>query len=319
MDSLSSLKIGLLGFGTVSSGFYERLEAVEENIYRQTGFRPIITKIFVREGALSRLPEKIQLLAVTDPEAILNDPDIQVVVEAINGEEPAATYLQTALLRGKHVITANKAALANHWERLSQAAETGGARLFCEASVCAGIPLIQTIKTLAGSDKIHRIEGILNGTSNYILSAMANTQSDYSQALKEAQTLGYAEANPAADVDGWDAANKLSILCGLAFDQPIDPNDILKTSLRHLESAEKGLKVISEAQWVNGRLETAVALKQLAPEHPLYLVDGVDNGIVIHTEGIGQIRLYGPGAGANPTGTAMISDLFQLTAILNQR
>lgn len=316
---MSSLKIGLFGFGTVSSGFYERLEAVQDSISRQSGFRPVVTKILVREGEISRLPEQIQLLAVTDPEAILKDPDIQVVVEAINGEEPAATYLQTALLQGKHVITANKAALANHWVRLHQAAEIGGARLFCEASVCAGIPLIQTIKTLAGSDNIQSIEGILNGTSNYILSAMADTQADYSQALKEAQDLGYAEADPAADVDGWDAANKLSILCGLAFDQPICPKEIAKTSLRGLDSAEKGLKLIAGAKLINGHLETAVELKQLSKEHPLYSVEGVDNGIVIYTEGIGQIRLYGPGAGAHPTGTAMISDLFQLTTILSQQ
>lgn len=309
---MAILEIGLLGFGTVSSGFYHRLEAVKEKIYQRTGFQPVVSKILMREGRGSDLPEAIQKLLVYDINDILEDSKIQVVVEAINGEEPAATYLHEALIRGKHVITANKAALAGKWEALHTAALQGDCFLYYEASVCAGIPLIQTIETISHSDQIISIEGIVNGTSNYILTEMAQRGLSYEQALIQATALGYAEADPSADVDGLDAANKLSILCGLGFDSFVAPIDISKETIRGLEQAELGLKLIASATRVNNGVKANVALKTLSETHPLYAVNGVDNGVVIVTQGIGEIKLIGPGAGSLPTGTAMVSDLFRL-------
>jgi homoserine dehydrogenase len=316
---MALLKIGLLGFGTVSSGFYRRLQVVQEKIAKQTGLEPVVEKILIRSGEESRIPVGSEAKIVYEANAILEDPSIQVVVEAINGDEPAASFICKALSEGKHVITANKAAIANHWELIHEAARKSGAKLYYEASVCAGIPLIQVIETLSLSDKILSVEGIVNGTSNYILSAMASEKIDYELALEQAKVLGYAESDPTADVDGWDAANKLSILCGLSFGQIIAPSDIPKDSLRSLKSVEKGLKLVASASFDLSeiQLEAAVSLKQLSPEHPLYQVDGVDNGVVIVTEGIGQIKLFGPGAGSDPTGTAMVSDLVQLATAIS--
>lgn len=304
-------KIGLLGFGTVSSGFYKGLDQVREKIEKEMGKRVKVEKVLVRSSEIPQLPLAVQALAVTEFESLLEDEGIEIIVEAINGAEPAATYICRALERGKHVITANKAALAGNWERIHAAAKQGKARIFYEASVCAGIPLIQVIETLRTSDEILSIEGIINGTSNYILSAMSGQGMAYEEALGQAQTLGYAESDPSADVDGWDAANKISILSGLAFHRPLDPKEIYRDSLRGLNQVEKGTKLIAKV----GRFKdeaARVSLETLPASHPLYSVEGVDNGVVIETRGIGTLKLFGPGAGSEPTGTAMVSDLVHL-------
>lgn len=309
---MSIIKIGLLGFGTVSAGFYNRLEAVRANLCQQTGLEARVEKVLVRREEAEKLAQLLEGRLVYDFNDILNDPEIHVVVEAISGAEPAGSYIEAALLAGKHVITANKAAVASRWNQLHEAAESGGAELYYEASVCAGIPLIQVLKTISQSDRIVGLEAIVNGTSNYILTAMAESHAAYEEALSEAQRLGYAEADPTADVDGWDAANKLSILCGLAFGEHLSPQELSRDSLRGLDSAKQGFKLIASAKREGGRLRADVSLVQLSPEHPLYSVNGVDNGVVLTTEGIGQLQLFGPGAGGFPTGTAMVSDLYQL-------
>lgn len=309
---MSKISIGLLGFGTVSGGFYHQLEKVSHQIENQFGIKPVVEKILVKRGDASQYEAGIQKLLVHEPEDLLFDSEIDIIVEAINGEEPAASYIEIALKNGKHVITANKAAVANHWQALKEASKLGGGKLFCEASVCGGIPVVETLKTLKLSDEVIGIEGIVNGTTNYILTLMGSEGIDYQEALARAKALGYSEQNPSADVDGEDAANKLAILCDICFDEVVKPRDIKKESIKSLTKAEEGLKVIASAHWHNGLLQTAVSLRQLPQNHPLYGVSGVENGLVIQTKGIGQIRLYGPGAGGGPTGTAMISDLVQL-------
>lgn len=309
---MGCITIGLLGFGNVSGGFYRQLETVSHQIEKQFDLKPLVKKILIKRGDASHYGHDIQKRLVYDYEELLSDPEIQIIVEAINGVEPAAGYLERALRNGKHVITANKAAVASKWISLKEASAAGGGKLFCEASVCGGIPLIETLKTLKLSDEVLGIEGIVNGTTNYILSLMANEGIGYDEALGRAQRLGYSEQNPSADVDGLDAANKLSILCDICFDQHIQPENIQRESIRSLKSAAEGLKVIASASVENDRIKTSVALKQLDPSHPLYSVSGVENGVVVKTKAIGQLRLYGPGAGSSPTGTAMISDLIQL-------
>lgn len=309
---MGCITIGLLGFGNVSGGFYRQLETVSHQIEKQFGLKPFVKKILIKRGDASHYGHEIQQRLVYDSEELLSDPEIQIIVEAINGAEPAASYLEKALRNGKHVITANKAAVASKWLSLKAASEAGGGKLFCEASVCGGIPLIETLKTLKLSDEVIGIEGIVNGTTNYILSLMASENIGYEEALASAQALGYSEQNPSADVDGLDAANKLSILCDICFDQHISPEKIEKQSIKSLKAAAHGLKVIASATMENNQIKTSVALKQLDPSHPLYSVTGVENGIVVKTKAIGQLRLYGPGAGSSPTGTAMISDLIQL-------
>lgn len=309
---MKSIKIGLLGFGTVSGGFYRQLEIASLQIEKQFGVKPRVEKILIKRGDASHYGHDIQKRLVYDFEDILQDPDIQVIVEAINGAEPAATFIEQALIKGKHVITANKAAVASKWKELQSASTTGGGKLYFEASVCGGIPIVETLKTLKLSDEVLSVEGIVNGTTNYILSLMASSGMSYEAALDQAKDLGYSEQNPSADVDGLDAANKLAILCGLCFDHPILPEHIEKESIRNLISAKNGLKVIASASFENQQIKTSVALKQLEQDHPLFSVNGVENGIVIKTKAIGQLRLYGPGAGSSPTGTSMISDLVSL-------
>ncbi len=309
--NMETVKVGLLGYGTVSSGFYNRLKCVKEKVAKETGKQVIVAKVLVKERELNSLPPEIQKIALTDFKALVEDEEIQVIVEAINGAEPAATFICSALAKGKHVISANKAALACHWDKIHEAAHLGKANIFYEASVCAGIPLIQVIETLKHSDKIISIEGIVNGTSNYILSAMSKEGLSYDDALNQAQVLGYAESDPSADVDGWDAANKISILSGLAFHRPLNPQEICKDSLRGLKSVEMGTKLIATVSCLEEE-PAVVSLKVLDVNHPLYSIDGVDNGVVIVTEGIGTLKLCGPGAGSEATGTAMVSDLFHL-------
>lgn len=309
---MKTLNIGLLGYGTVSAGFYNQLEQVAGQIEAKTGYQPVISRILVKKGEGLSLPEAIRSKLTDSPEHVIQDTSIQVIVEAINGDEPAASFLEQALLQGKHVITANKAAVARHWHRLQAAATAGNSRLYLEASVCAGIPVLQVIETISQSDKIVAIEGILNGTSNYILTAMSERGIEYEEALQEAQALGYAESEPSADVDGIDAANKLSILCGLAFHQPVHPDGIEKETIREVK-AVPGLKLVASARREGPQLHTEVKLKALPDTHPLYQIKGVENGVVITTEGLGCLRFYGAGAGAEPTGTAMVSDLYRLT------
>lgn len=315
---MKTLAIGLLGYGTVSAGFYRQLEKASTQIEAKTGLRPIIKSILVKKGEGQSLPSSVRSKITDVPDEVLNDPEIQVIVEAINGDEPAASFLEQSLRQGKHVITANKAAVARHWHRLQEAAQEGRSRLYLEASVCAGIPLLQVIETISQSDRITALEGIVNGTSNYILTAMKAQDICYQEALDQAQALGYAESDPTADVDGWDAANKLSILCGLAFHEHVHPDRIKKDSIREAVAAP-GLKLIASAATEGASLRTEVKLATLDKTHPLYGVEGVENGVVITTEGLGTLKFYGAGAGAEPTGTAMVSDLYRLAEQLRNQ
>lgn len=311
------IKIALLGYGTVGKGFIDALEAARTQLTSRYNTKLELKTILVNHKEKHLALEAKGYHLTTDFKDILNDTEIQVIVEAISGANPAAIYLTSALARGKHVISANKAALATGWHVLHRAAAHSGARLYYEASVAAGIPIIETLKDISLADEILSVAGIVNGTTNYILTEMAESGMSYESALMRAQALGYAEADPSADVDGVDAANKLSILCGLCFSRHIPPEAIKKSSIRQLPYAMRGLKLLAVAEKTASGLTASVELKQLSVDHPLHNVSGVENAIIVKTKGLGEIKLFGPGAGGSATGTAMVKDLSILLQHLN--
>lgn len=306
--------VGLLGFGTVNRGFYEGLERFNDRLAGSND-QVVVKKILVKDlNRLAEKPPSVRRLCVSRFEEILDDDEIEVVVEAINGAEPAGNYIYSALAKGKHVITANKAALAQNWLKLHEACKGTGAKLYYEASVCGGIPVIETLKTLTKVDEVLSIEGIVNGTTNYILSEMAASSISYAEALKSAQFQGYAEADPSADVDGIDAANKLAILCGICFNAADHPENLPRESIREKRSVSKGEKAIAFAYRSDGNNDVNAGVKviKLTEDHPLYSVDGVENALIIKLRNLGTLFFKGPGAGSKPTGTAMLMDLAQL-------
>lgn len=309
---MKRIQIGLLGYGTVGKGFHQALKAASKSLNQHFDIELTVSKVLVNHS--HKMPDLTHEGAVvtTDYKAILNDSEIAIIVEAINGAHPAAIYLTAALAKGKHVVTANKAALASAWHVLHRASAKSGAKLYYEASVAAGIPIIETLKHISLADEILAISGIVNGTTNYILSEMSQRGESYESALMRAQALGYAEADPSADVDGWDSVNKLSILCGLCFGNHISPERIARDGIRQLPYAMAGMKLIAEAKRGPAGLEVGVKLRQLTPEHPLYHVAGVENALLIQTKGLGNLKLYGQGAGAEATGTAMLKDVVEL-------
>lgn len=311
------IKLALLGYGTVGKGFIDALEAAKDQLFKRYSTKLELKTILVNHKDKHSALEDMGYNLTTEFKDILNDIEIEVIVEAISGANPAAIYLTSALARGKHVISANKAALATGWHVLHRAAAQSGARLYYEASVAAGIPIIETLKDISLADEILSVTGIVNGTTNYILSEMAEKGISYESALMKAQALGYAEADPSADVDGVDAANKLAILCGICFSRHIPPEAIKKSSIRQLPYAMRGLKLVAVAEKTASGLTASVELKQLSSEHPLHHVSGVENAIIVKTKGLGEIKLFGPGAGGSATGTAMVKDLAILLQHIN--
>lgn len=297
--------VALLGYGTVNQKVHELLE----NQFVEVKY------ILVKElKNLDQRPEKSRKLLTSSFEDILNDDEVQLVFEAISGENPARTYIAELLRKGKSVITANKAAVAKGWETLEEIAKKNKSKLFFEASVGGGIPFVETLKVMKETQEIVKIEGILNGTTNYIMSQMAYENRPYEEALALAQSLGFAEQDPSADVDGIDAANKLCILTAVCFNRYISPDQIKKSSIRGLQSVEAGEKIVSTSSLnACGELKLMEVRKvKYSESHPLYHVKGEENALVITTKNAGQYLWQGPGAGGFPTAHAMILDYIRL-------
>ena len=316
--------IGLLGLGTVGAGVASILSSPD-------GRHPLIADLQIAKVAVRDLnrPRPIELdpsLLTTDPQAVVDDPNVQVVVEVMGGIEPARTLIMRAIAAGKSVVTANKAVIARHGEEISAAAAAAGVYVLIEAAVGGGIPIIEPLKQSLGGNRIQRVTGIINGTTNYILTRMAQEGADYNAVLKDAQDLGYAEADPAADVDGLDAADKIAILSGLAFGGPIDRSAISTAGISALQSRDVdyatqldyGVKLLAVAERVDSpdtstaNSSTSVPLAvsvqpTLVPtDHPLAGVNGVNNAILVEGDPIGRVMFYGPGAGAGPTASAVV-------------
>ena len=322
--------IGLLGLGTVGAGVAAILNTPE-------GRHPLIGDLQIAKVAVRDLqrPRPVELdpsLLTTDPQEVVDDPNVQVVVEVMGGIEPARTLIMRAIAAGKSVVTANKAVIARHGEEIAAAAAAAGVYVLIEAAVGGGIPIIEPLKQSLGGNRIQRVSGIINGTTNYILTRMAQEGADYHAVLKDAQDLGYAEADPAADVDGLDAADKIAILSGLAFGGPIDRSGISTAGISKLQSRDVdyatqldyGVKLLAVAERVDQAgdnsstsLPLAVSVQPtLVPsDHPLAGVNGVNNAILVEGDPIGRVMFYGPGAGAGPTASAVVADILNIAGI----
>jgi len=317
-DSLRTINLGIAGFGTVGGGLVTIISQNGETLAARSGCRFVIKTIVVRNPARSRsveLPSETRLsTALSD---IISDPDIDIAVELMGGIEPAYTFIRQALEAGKHVVTANKALLAKHGIELLQIATKKGVRLMYEASVAGGIPIVQTLKESLAGNKVKSIEGILNGTSNFILSEMTSNGRDFDSALAEAQRLGYAEADPTFDIDGLDTAHKLCLLIRLAWgvDYPVDRMRV--SGIRGLNkmdidfAREFGfrIKLLGHACMSENGLEAGVYPVLVRHTYLLARVGGAFNAIRLDSDALGPLFLHGLGAGALPTGSAVISDI----------
>lgn len=310
---MRQINVALLGFGTVNRGLYNVIENRKAALY-QMGYEIVVKTILVRDVKRAESYLNGATVLVTDSVAtILNDERIELVFEGLSGANPAARYIQNLLEKGKFVISANKAAIAENYDELVATAYQNRKRLYFEAAVCAGTPVVHTLEKLAKIDEIRGIEGILNGTTNYILSKMAIEGLSYDTVLAEAKALGYAEADESADVDGFDAANKLALLSNLAFGVTVSPDDIVKESIRHIKTVHKGTKVLSTANRMpSGEVVYGVKVVEISETHPFYAVPSSQNVLKVTCKTLGDIILIGPGAGGLETGTAMYLDFTRL-------
>ncbi|AOV06213.1 homoserine dehydrogenase [Sporosarcina ureilytica] len=315
---MPTIKAAILGFGTVGEGIYRILNEKKREIEQQTGFTIEIATILVRDTDKKRISTP-GVQVTDDIRKVFGQPQLDIIFEAIVGEEPAYTYLSEAIAKGYDVITANKTMFAAHGPALIKQAVEKGVHIGFEATTAGGVPIIQTVKNLLTGDRVHRIQGILNGTSNFILTKMRKEGLSFKAALQEAQNLGYAEADPTDDISGKDAFRKLMILSQLAFGkQPewktIDIQGIDKIKLEDVLEAN-GLRYRHIADIKideNGNLSGTVEPVLIGPDHPFYGIDGVDNAIIVETEYLGALTLVGPGAGMYPTGSAMVNDFIQI-------
>jgi homoserine dehydrogenase len=316
---METVKVVLLGFGTVGSGVYDSiLHSHQEKLEMVIGKKVEVVGILVKTEKERHINKNV--LVTTKIDEILSLPQIDYVFEAIVGTEPAYSYIRCFLDRGCHVISANKELLAHRGEELSEYALARGRFLTYEAAVAGGIPLLRTIIQLLQVNGILVLEGILNGTSNYILSKMRNEKLSFEECLQEAQQLGYAEANPESDISGRDAFYKQMILSNLIYhEQPewekVERIGIEQVALEDLSLGEAHglrLKLLASLKRGKEELEATVKPTFVSSDHPLYNVEGVDNGIVIHTDLVGTLMLQGPGAGSKATASAMIEDLVQI-------
>ncbi|MEW6324289.1 MAG: homoserine dehydrogenase [Nitrospirota bacterium] len=316
----TEIRVGLIGLGTVGGGVVRLLRDNGELIRRQVG-APLRLVLAAdadpAKGAALGLPRE---LVTARAEELLADPSIDIVVELIGGYDPAERFLLEAMRRGKCVVTANKALLATAGERLFEAANRHGVELAFEASVGGGIPIIRALKEGLAANRIDAIYGIINGTSNYILTKMTESGTDFAEALAQAQRAGYAEADPIFDVEGVDSAHKLAILATLAFGAPIDLKEIFIEGIRGLDptdiayAGELGyrVKLLAIAKMAGGALELRVHPTMVPAGELIAGVNGVDNAIFVVGNAVGEALFYGKGAGQLPAASAVVSDLIEI-------
>ena len=311
-----TIKIGLLGSGTVGSGVVEVLKKNVDEISEKAGTAIEIKKILVRD--LKKKRPQLEGMELTDDiNEILKDEDIDIIVELMGGLHPAREYMLRAMKAGKHVVTANKDVVAQFGKDMFDAAKENRVEFLFEASVGGGIPIITPLKESLTANRITEVMGIVNGTTNYMLTQMTNCGNDYETALREAQELGYAEANPAADVEGFDAARKVAILASLAFSTRVTLDDVSVEGITHITpqdieyAKELGyvIKLLDIANDSEKGVDVRVHPAFLKKDHPLASVNDVFNAIFIKGNAIGEAMFYGQGAGSLPTASAVVADI----------
>ncbi|PLT33997.1 homoserine dehydrogenase [Bacillus sp. V5-8f] len=314
---MKAISIGLLGLGTVGSGVVKIIESHQDKLMHQIGCPVSIKKILVKNVSKARQVPVNESLLTERPEDIVEDPEIDVVIEVMGGIKETRGLLLKALQNKKHIVTANKDLMALYGPELLSAAMENGCDLFYEASVAGGIPILRGLVDGLASDRITKMMGIVNGTTNFILTKMSKNGSAYDDVLKQAQDLGYAEADPTSDVSGMDAARKMAILATLGFSMTIDLDDvkvqgiteISKDDLEYSKKLGYTMKLIGIASLDGERVEVSVQPTLLPETHPLASVNDEYNAVYVYGEAVGETMFYGPGAGSLPTATAVVSDL----------
>ncbi len=308
------INIAVLGYGTVGSGVVEVLNVNGDSISKRCGHEINVKYILdLRDFPGDPVQEKI----VHDYNIIVNDPEVGIIVEVMGGVEPAYTFVKEAILKGKSVCTSNKELVAKYGAKLLELSKQKNVNFLFEASVGGGIPIIRPLNQSLTADEIEEITGILNGTTNYILTKMSNEGSDFSTVLKEAQSKGYAERNPEADIEGYDACRKIAILSSLAFGMQVDFEDIYtegitkitETDIKYAKAMGASIKLLGTSRKERDHVYAMVAPMLIKPSHPLYSVNGVFNGIFVRGNVIGDVMFYGSGAGKLPTASAVVADV----------
>lgn len=308
------MKIAVLGYGTIGSGVVEVLNINAGKIARRSG-ETVEVKYVLDLREFSGDP--VQDILVHDYSVIAEDDEIGVIVETMGGTKPAYDFVKTALLSGKSVCTSNKELVAAHGAELIQIAKEKNVNFFFEASVGGGIPIIRPINQCITADEIQEINGILNGTTNFILTKMAEDGADFGDVLKEAQELGYAEKDPTADVEGYDACRKIAILTSLAYGKQVDYEDIYTEGItkitaadfKYAEKMNAAIKIFGTSKKIGDHVYAMVAPQVVGHDHPLYSVNGVFNAISVTGNMLGDVMFYGAGAGKLPTASAVVADV----------
>ena len=314
---MKKIGVALLGLGVVGGGTYEILTTKRDYILQNDGVDIEVKAVLERNLDRVRQLDIDDSLVAKDIDEIVSNPDIQIVAEFFGGVEPARSFLIKALENGKSVVTANKEMLAKSWQDLEKAGRKGGAGVYFEASCVGGVPIIRTLTEAMQGNRMTSLKGIVNGTTNYILSRMSDEGVDYNTCLKTAQELGYAEANPSADVDGFDSMYKNSILSSLAYKKRVPIDKIYREGISAVDVLDLELgrelgytmKLLAISKNDGKMTEARVHPAFLPAEHPLSSVKGSFNAVFINGDNVDDVMLYGRGAGSLPTGSAIVSDI----------
>jgi len=324
-EGIKLLRLGILGLGTVGSGVVKILEKNAENIKNKVGTEVKIKKILVNNLEKERDIEINRDLLTNKVEDIIDNPEIDIVVELIGGEQPAYDYIIRSIENGKSIVTANKLVIAKYGKRIFRKADENNVQVCYEGSVAGGLPIIRPLQNSLAANRIEKIYGILNGTTNYILTDMSKNQKDFDESLKNAQKLGFAEADPSSDIDGHDAAYKITILSSLAFERFVDVRDVYVEGIREIKSAD--LEIAHEMGYVikllaiakNGLdgVDIRVHPAFVPEDHPISMINGTYNCVYLHGDAVGQVMSTARGAGQMPTGSAVTADIIQVAKDIN--
>jgi len=315
-----TIRIGMLGCGTVGSAVVRMLAEHGDGIAMRAAVRLAVTRVAVRDADRGRDVPLPRDVFTTDPSSIVADPDIDVVLELIGGTEPAKELILASFASGKPVVTANKEVLSAGGKELFDAADAAQRDLRFEAAVAGGIPLIAPLKESLAGDRVRRMLGIVNGTTNYVLTQMSEHGWTFEDALAEAQRFGYAEADPTADIDGFDAAAKCAILASIAFNTRVVADDVYREGIARItpqdiaDAARLGyvVELLAIAELEDGEVSARVHPAMIPAAHPLAAVRDANNAVFVEGAKVGQLMFYGPGAGGEPTATSVIGDLVQV-------
>ena len=315
-----SIRVGLLGCGVVGSATAQTLLSGDPDLTARAG-RPIeLRRVAVQTLSKARGVELAPEVLTTDPWQVVSAPDIDIVVELIGGTDPAHDLVLGAIKAGKHVVTANKELIATYGQEVLDAAASAGVDVLFEGAVAGGIPIIRPLKESLAGDKVQRVMGIVNGTTNFILTRMAETGESFTEALAEAGRLGYTELDPSADIEGYDAASKLAILASLAFNARVVASDVHREGISRITAADIAaahdlgyeIKLLAVAEEDDGAISARVHTAMVPQTHPLASVRDVYNAVFVEAERAGELMFFGRGAGGGPTGSAVVGDIVEI-------